>query len=183
MWVAAPGIVLRLADHPRPHGIAFHVPKSGPQVPQSPADTLSPVEMLRVAQVQGSEDGFEGICASRYANEMDVVGHQAVPDQAEARLPAVLAEQAEVREAVAIAEEDILAVVAALRHMVRKSDSDHSGKSCHLNIVTRRAISSLKNQQTRSLAPVLSWHRFYRSKHVAWHRFSPIGFPHLIGLL
>ena len=58
----------------------FIVQRTGkrPSLPQPAADTLSPVEMLRVAKVQRPEHAFQRIRAIRYAYQMNMVGHKAI---------------------------------------------------------------------------------------------------------
>ena len=62
---------------------------------------------------------------------MDVVGHEAVGEDADAAGVEVFAEELEVEFAVAYGEEDVLAVGSALGDVIRQSGGDDAGVSWH----------------------------------------------------
>jgi hypothetical protein len=60
-----------------------------------------------------------------------MVGHQTVAQQRQAELAAALREKGQVDLAVAVAEEDSLAVIPPLRDVVRRTHRDHASKPWH----------------------------------------------------
>ena len=66
---------------------------------------------------------------------MNVVGHEAISHDLETVLLAVLAQAFEVEFPVAVGKENILAVVAALRDVMRRFRHYDSGHACHDRIL------------------------------------------------
>jgi hypothetical protein len=63
---------------------------------------------------------------------MHVIGHQAVAQNAEAMLFAVLGEQAQVEPAVGVVKKNLLTVIPPLRDVVRYGDRDHASDARHI---------------------------------------------------
>ena len=145
----APGIMLGLAYHPSPHGISFHIPYGGPKMfivertgkrpslPQSPADLLGPVEVLGVAQVQRPEHRCEPIGSFRYANEVDVLCHEAISQGLQPVLGGILQQELKISLPIAIFEKDIFSSIAPLSDVMRNSRNNHPRNSRHgANLIT-----------------------------------------------
>ena len=140
---AAPGIMLSLADDPSPYGISLHVPYGSakmfivegagkkPSLPQTPADVLGPVDVLGVAQVQRPEHRRKRIGSYRYTNEVDVVGHEAMRQDLQPVLGAIIQQELKISLSIAIFEEDILASIAPLSDMMWNSRNHHPRNSRH----------------------------------------------------
>ena len=144
---AAPRVVLRPPHDARPNRIPFHVPDRRPEVffierageesplPQMPADCLRPVHVLRIAQIERFHDQRERIGACRNADKVDVVGHEAIGQYIETMLDRVLQEQLQISPAVVVAEEDVIAAIAALGEVMGKTRDDNSGDPWHAAIL------------------------------------------------
>ena len=144
---AAPRVVLRPPHDARPNRIPFHVPDCRPEVfiierageesplPQMPADCLRPVHVLRIAQIERFHDQRERIGACRNADKVDVVGHEAIGQYIETMLDRVLQEPLQISPAVVVAEEDIVAAIAALGDVMGKTRDDYSGEPWHAAIL------------------------------------------------
>src|ERR1700722_10875416 len=76
---------------------------------------------------------------------MDVIRHEAVGQNVEARVAGRAAEQIEIDLAVGVGEKDALAVGSALRDVMRKADGDRTGKSRHRQYSGRWKDFSLRN--------------------------------------
>ena len=79
---------------------------------------MEAVHILRVKELRAADRFRQGIAVRRNNNEVDVVGHEAIRDDADAVLAGLLAQKREVDPAVIVGEEHVLAVVAALRDVV-----------------------------------------------------------------
>ena len=145
---AAPRVVLRTTHDARPNRIPFDVPDRRPEVfiierageesplPQMPADCLRPVHVLRIAQIERFHDQRERIGACRNADKVDVVGHEAIGQYFEPMLDRVLQEQLQISPAVVVAEEDVIASIAALGDvMMGETRDDYSGEPWHAAIL------------------------------------------------
>jgi len=125
---AAPRVSPRPPHKLGPHRVAFDVRHRLPEVhlvqdageepplPQVAAASVEPVDVLRVAQVRSPDGLGQGLVPVRDGHQVQVVGHQAVGDQLQAEPPGVLAQPPQIDPPIVIDEEDVLAVVAALRH-------------------------------------------------------------------
>lgn len=89
------------------------------------------VDEVCVSPVGFTDSTAKVVSALRLQDQMDVVGHQAVCPDLDARLQSLFGEQIEVDFVVAIVKEDGLAPVAALRDMVRKPRYDDASESRH----------------------------------------------------
>ena len=102
-----------------------------PILPEMAASFVHSVYVLGVDEIC-SADGFgeRGFCV-RDADDVDVVGHEAIALDLEAVFLRLLAEKFAVDVAVVVDEEYILAVVAALSDVVRGTGYYDSGLSRH----------------------------------------------------
>jgi hypothetical protein len=111
----------------------FIVERTGkrPSLPQSPADALGPVEVLGVAQVQRPEYRCERIGSFRYANEMDVVRHEAISQDLQPVLGGILQQELNISLSIAIFEKDIFSSIAPLSDVMRNSRNNYPRNSRH----------------------------------------------------
>ena len=100
-------------------------------LPEVSAGAVQAVEALGVDAVGASEGLGERVGALRDGDQMNVIGQQAVAEQGDAVEGAFAAQGSEVEAAVVVGAEDLLAVVAALGHVVGNAGSDEARFSCH----------------------------------------------------
>jgi hypothetical protein len=87
--------------------------------------------MARIAPMRLAERRAQAVRIGRRQDQMHVVGHQAVGPHRDARRPAALRQQRAICGVVVVVEEDLLAPVAALRHMMRDAGCDDPRQACH----------------------------------------------------
>ena len=80
-------------------------------------------------------DQRERIGACRNADKVDVVGHEAIGQYIETMLDRVLQEPLQISPAVVVAEEDIIASIAALGDVMGETRDDYSGDPWHAAIL------------------------------------------------
>jgi hypothetical protein len=73
----------------------------------------------------------EGVFAFGNSHKMDVIGHEAIADDAYAGTRGVVAQEVQVEAAIVVGEEDWLAVVAALSNVMGNSREDGAGTAGH----------------------------------------------------
>ncbi len=76
----------------------------------------------------------EGFGTARHSDEVHVIGHQTVAEQANAPLPGVIGEQLEVAHAIDVGAEHVLAVIAPLSNVVRYAHRHHTRQTRHLGV-------------------------------------------------
>jgi len=86
---ARPAIAPGHLHHPRSHRVALHIPQGRPRLlhrtgveavlPEMPAASMQPVQVLRVLEVRAPHRLGERLLPRRHDEEVHVVGHQAVP--------------------------------------------------------------------------------------------------------
>ena len=90
-------------------------------LPQMAAATMKAIDILRVAKMR-SADGFcKRILGVRDRDDMDVIAHQTIADKFKGVLVRLLFQKLQVYPAVIVHEEYGVAIIAALRYMMRKS--------------------------------------------------------------
>ncbi|MFM2124335.1 MAG: hypothetical protein RL328_786 [Acidobacteriota bacterium] len=100
-------------------------------LPEVAGAALADVDGLGVAAVDAAHEDGEGVFAVGDCDEVDVVGHEAVGEEADAAGVEVFAEELQVEFAVAYGEEDVLAVGSALGDVIGQSGGDDSRISWH----------------------------------------------------
>jgi hypothetical protein len=75
---------------------------------------MQAIQYLRVFPVCPTNGLGQGVILRKDADDVDMVGHQAVTQDLKAILESMLSQQGEVKLAILIREEDILTVVTAL---------------------------------------------------------------------
>jgi hypothetical protein len=95
------------------------------------------VDKVCVSPVGFTDSAAKVVSALRLEDQMDVIGHQAVCPDLDARLQRLLQQEIEIDFVVAILKEDGLASVAALRDMVRKSRHYDTSESSHRTTVAQ----------------------------------------------
>ena len=140
---ARPGVLAGIGHHARPHRIPLDIAHGRPQMrlihhrgieavlPEVPRRVPAGIRAMGIAAVRLSQTARQGILAFRHHDQVHVVGHQAVADQPEARWFAILRDQAEIGDPIAVAAKHVLPVVAALRDVMRQPDSHHPRQSGH----------------------------------------------------
>ena len=116
------------------------------------AAPVTPVEAQRVAEVGAADAsrqrrGRIGDC------EMQMIGHQAVAEDAELLAAAELAEGGEVEAAVVVEQEDVLAVVAALGDGMRAAGEDDAWLARHAGIVAASRAQVKRNARLSLVLP------------------------------
>jgi hypothetical protein len=123
----------------------FIVERAGkrPSLPQSPANALRPVEVLGVAQVQGPEHGCERIGSFRYANEMDVVRHEAISQGLQPVLDGIFKQKLEISLSITTFAKHIFPSIAPLSDVMRNSRNNYPRNSRHGIIFSRMIPASI----------------------------------------
>ena len=102
-----------------------------PVLPKVPTALVQAIDILAISKMRTAYRLRQRILRSRRTHKVNVVGHEAIAQYAKAEALAVVTEEFEIRTTVVVNEENILAVVAALNHMVRLSRYDNSGYARH----------------------------------------------------
>jgi hypothetical protein len=89
------------------------------------------VEPAAVKVVRPAERARQRVGPLGHRNEMNMVGHQAVAQEAQAVAPAFTSQQGQIEAAIAVVEEGFLAVVSPLRNMVRRAHRNHASMAWH----------------------------------------------------
>lgn len=138
-----PRVVLGVGYQPRGDGIAFHVADRRNQMrlihgyaaeaplEQIPAPPVAEVHMPRIAPVGLSDGSGEALLGPRHHYQMHMVVHQAVRPDLETATAGLLAQQLTVHLPVRGAEENRLAAVTALGHMVRNAGEGEPWEASH----------------------------------------------------
>ena len=100
-------------------------------LPEVAAAAVEAVDALCVEEVDAADGAGEGGFGPGHGDEVDVVGHEAVAEDAQSEARGLAVEQAEPFAAVVVGEEDVLPVVAALGDVVRDAGDDGSCASGH----------------------------------------------------
>lgn len=141
---ARPWILLDAFGKAGPQGVSFDIAKRDRQMggvqrvrimgvlPEVSGTAAAAVSDRSVAAVRAAQGDGERGRFFRYGYEMDMIRHEAVSENTEARLMRRASEQSEVNLAVGPGKENAFAVGSALRDMMRSADGDHTGKSRHL---------------------------------------------------
>src|SRR5688572_5192283 len=91
-----------------------------------PVDLPHPVDALRELAVNRAQCAMHAVGIRGHGDEMHMVRHQAVREDLEPMPPGMRVQEAQVRLWIALFEENVLAVIPPLRHMMgdaRKHDS------------------------------------------------------------
>jgi hypothetical protein len=101
-----------------------------PRYPQSSVD------IPRIVAVDIAEGAAEGIFVCGYCDDMNMVGHEAIGPNLDAKPPSRIREQIEIKLIVAILEKGRIPPVSALGDMVRDTGKDDAREACHTRILT-----------------------------------------------
>ena len=151
---AGSGVVRRGGDHVGAAGICLDIAQADPEVgsfghragveaglPEVARASFADVEGLSVAAVGASKKDGEGVLTAGDDDEVDVVGHEAVGEDAGAGILDVVAGEAEVEGAVGGGKENSLAIGAPLRNMIGEPRGDDSGFSRDCSGCPRRSVA------------------------------------------
>ena len=99
-------------------------------------DSPHPVDTLRELAVDRAQGAMHAVGIRRDCHQMRVVRHQAVREDLESMTPGMRVQQAQVRLWISLLEEDGLAVIPPLRHMMGDAWKQDSAVSWHRQTVT-----------------------------------------------
>ena len=91
------------------------------------AAIVQAVDVLGVDQIGAADSAGQGFFLVRNADDVDVIGHQAVAQDGEAVFQGVFLKQPQVLVLVLVQEKDILAIIATLGDVMWKTGHDYSG--------------------------------------------------------
>jgi hypothetical protein len=121
-------------------------------LPEVAAAVAAGVDHLGVAAVCAAEEDGEGVLVFGDGDEVDVIGHEAEGEEADACVGEVGGEVVEVDAAVGLGEEDVLVVGAALGDVVGATGEDDTSISWHdIEIVRLVEEKSQGKKRDRSL--------------------------------
>ena len=92
---------------------------------------MTSVERARVFGLEALHHDGESIAGLRFEDEVDVIRHEGVGDDTDFVLGGVAVQERKVEVAVGVGEEDVLAVVAALRDVLGESGRCESWHASH----------------------------------------------------
>lgn len=119
------------------------------------AAPVTPVEAQRVAEVGAADASRQRRGRIGDCDQMQMIGHQAVAEDAELLAAAELAEGGEVEAAVVVEQEDVLAVVAALGDVMRAAGEDDAWLARHAGIVAASRAQVKKNPRLSLVLPLV----------------------------
>jgi hypothetical protein len=100
-------------------------------LPQVATAAVAAVEALGVVGLGALERQSQGVGVLGYDNQVNMVGHQTVTQHAQAIALLVLGQSGQVETPVIVDKENVLAIVASLRDVVRDARRHHAGLSGH----------------------------------------------------
>jgi hypothetical protein len=95
------------------------------------AAAVHAVDVLRVAEVRSADGLGESLLAPRRGDQVNVVRHETVAVKPQAKPVRLFGQQFEIDVIVVLDEEDILAIIAPLRDVMRAIRYDNACKSGH----------------------------------------------------
>ena len=140
---ARPGPVLGPRDQACAHRVHRHIAGGGDQVglvhdyrgksvlEQMPGPAAARIDEVGVAPMRLAHGQAKSGIVSWREDQVDVIGHQAIGPDLNAAPADLFGEQVTINLLVAVLEEDRLAPIAPLGHMVRQSGNDHAGEASH----------------------------------------------------
>lgn len=140
---AGPLVLFGLLDHAGADGVEFDVGEGADEVgfgegagveavlPEVAGAVAAGIDHLGVAAVGAAEEDGEGVLVFGDGDEVDVIGHEAEGEEADAGVWEVGGEEVEVDAAVGLGEEDVLVVGAALGDVVGAAWEDDASISWH----------------------------------------------------
>jgi hypothetical protein len=138
------GSRLAALDQVSADGIAFDVAQGDPKMPriqrtgvetaleEMAGPSAACVEIERIAAVGAAQGDGQGRGFVRDGDQVHVIGHQAIGEDAQARLLGVGLKAVEISVAVGVSEEDALLVDAALGDVMRHSHGYGARESSHM---------------------------------------------------
>ena len=127
---AGPWVEPWFLGHPGTHGIKFHVGQGSQSVgivtwagveailPKVTSSLMTLVEVFGVEEMAMPDGLYQRYFRFWDHHEMDVIGHETVAFDLQAKHTGVLLNELQIREAVRVVQEDILPIVSSLCHMV-----------------------------------------------------------------
>jgi len=99
--------------------------------PELAAEAVVIVGDSRVLALEALHHGGESVVGFRFDEQVDVIRHERVADDADFLLGGVAVEEREVEVAIVVAEEDVLAEIAALGNVLRESGGCEAWHASH----------------------------------------------------
>jgi hypothetical protein len=93
-------------------------------LPQVPLAAMEAVDVPRIPEVRPADGLCKRHLGPGHYDKVEVVAHQTVTQNVQPQTPGVLREEFQVDPAVVIDEENLLAVVSALRNVIRHAGND-----------------------------------------------------------
>jgi hypothetical protein len=144
------------------HQVPFvHNIGSKSPLPQVACPPLTLVERRSVALVRPGKHSPQAIRSFRRNNEVDVIRHEAVGPNLSLRLSRRLRDQSQIPAVLPIIEEDALAPIAPLGHMMRRSGDHEPCEPCHDADIA--SLEQRGNQEDGDSHASRDSHRHYRS--------------------
>jgi hypothetical protein len=89
------------------------------------------MDEVGVSAVRFPQGPAHAVFPVRCQNQMDMIRHEAVSPHLHTELACLLGKQITINLLISIFEEDCLATISALGHVVRKTRDDHAGEATH----------------------------------------------------
>ena len=119
--------------------VAFvHGARAEAPLPEKPRPALAGIDMARIAAMGFADRVREAFRAGGFQDEVDMVGHEAPGPASHVVCCAGGRHQIPIERIVPVFEESLLAPVAPLRHMMRKSGQNDPGLASHTGKLAQR---------------------------------------------
>ncbi len=153
---ARPQPVLSPLDHARAERILLNVTHCRPQVfvvqragivttsENVPTPAVLPVNILGIHQMHRAHDISQVFTILRCHDQMQVIAHQTVRQNSQVFTTGILSQNAEIRPAIVVVQEDILLTIPTLGNVMRNPRTYYSGVSRHDITIMSKADSSAK---------------------------------------
>ena len=144
-------------DQARSHRIEHHITRGGAPMRQTerarsetplkqiPARSRATVDVQRITPVRLADGARQPVGGFGHRQQMNVIGQQAVTQNAHLELFGLFTHQAQVKRAVGIAEEHVAPPHAALHDVVSVTGQNNARKTRHNAQFTLRRVAELGN--------------------------------------
>jgi hypothetical protein len=89
------------------------------------------IDKVGIPAMRFSQSPAHALGSLRRQNQMDMIGHKAVSPYLHSKLAELLRKHVAINLLISIIEENGLATISALGHMVRETRDDHARKATH----------------------------------------------------
>ncbi len=167
---ARPQVGFRLIRNLRPDRIVLNVPEGRPEVvlihgarivaalPNVPACGTAGIEIRRIPPMRTPQDPRHGVEPPRKRDQMDVVPHQAIPQNAQPVEARALLKQTHVDKAITVRLENRPPGIPPLGDVIRRIHRQHPSQTCHITCsVTPERHSQEKPENVPSVPGFYRW--------------------------